>query len=220
MTGEPVFTPMAAPDQAVTRESAPAALEQLRADRMNGRVDESAFLQRSEYLHRVLSAQPGAAPPPANVLASPEDLVARDVDLQMSAPAPERYTNIPSAEALGDRAQEFDVGLTKVLARGGIPQAYAPQLVENLFRDFAELSEVSEGERESRLSSVQSTLKTHWGDEFQTRLDRVNDLLADAMEADPTIAHAIERAPWAFHVNVWTMETLDRVAEHRARKHA
>jgi hypothetical protein len=209
--------PMPVVDQVVTREAAPAALEQLRADRFNGKVSEDHFNKRGDYIRSVMDGKPGEAPPaPPKAVETIEERFDRDYAEHMTAPRPELYNNLPSAEFFGDRAREFDVGMTRVLSRAGIPQAYAPTLLENTYRDLIELTESGAEALSARVSSVKAELMTRWGDDYQRRLDAVDDLLADAVEADPTVAHTFERAPWIFACSLWSMESLDRVASHRA----
>lgn len=221
MNEQTAATPAPLLDQPVTRDQAPAALEALRADRVNGRVSEDHYFKKSDYLRGVMDSAPEAPPPaPPRQVETFEELYRRDVDAQMSGASAEHYTNLPSIAEHGGQTEgtkAFDAGMTRVLARAGIPQSYAPQLLENAYRDLHELGEADPVALELKISSVKSELQNRWGADYQTRLDRVLDLVADAVEADPAIAHAFEKAPWLFATNLWSMESLDRVAEHRSR---
>jgi hypothetical protein len=220
MSDQSTFAPMTPIDQPVTRDAAPAAIEQLRADRLNGRVTEGDYFKRSEYLHGVLAADPASAPPaPPKTFETQEEQFERQYDELMTAPTPEHYTNLPQAKAFGDESSiPIDTGIRNVFHRGGVPAHLAAPIAEGVFRAFDELAGADEATRQSKVSGSMEKLREMWGQEFDARLGRVNDLIAEMMEGDEAIGEIFDAVPWIFHADPAVMEYLGRVAEHRARR--
>jgi hypothetical protein len=212
------FTPPQPVDQVVAREAAPAALEQLRADRLNGKLGQDAYLQRSEYLHGVLAAEPGAAAPaPPKAFATQDEQLEQSYANHMQAPKPEHYANLPQAKAFeGDEALAFDTAVRNCFHRGGIPAHLAPSILEGVIKNFDTLAGADESARAAALSASQAKLREYWGQDFDARLNQVDELVADMVEASPELGDMYDRAPWLFAADPAVMEYLDRVAQHRA----
>lgn len=223
MTENAEFTPAPLLDQVVTREAAPAAIEQLRADRANGKISQDFYFKRSDYLHGVLSAEASGAPPALpQVHETEQQALERTYAEQMAPPEHAgQYRGLSMPELKGfspDQAEAFDVGVRNVLYRGGVPQHLAGPLVENVAKTLNDLSAASDGQREAAIATSKEQLHKWWGAEFQTRLDRVSDLIATMAEGDDYVGQLIDRAPWMFAANPGVMDYLDRVASHRARR--
>lgn len=204
-------------DTVVTREQAPAAMEQLRVDRINDLITESDYHARADYLRGVIDADPSkAAPaPPSSAPVTPEQQFTSQHDAWMTPPKPEQYLNLPSATAFGDDAEALNVGVTHALARAHVPQHLAAPILEGAYRSFDELVNVDESTRQARIQEAHAAMRKVWGADFQKRLDAVHDLVADMVEADESVSEAFDQYPWVFDASPASLEFLDRVAVHR-----
>jgi hypothetical protein len=208
--------------QVVTREQAPAALERLRADRASGKIhSEHHYLERSEYLHGVMAADPAAAQPAApKAFETQDERLEQSYADQMQAPKPEHYTLPQAAAFKGNDQVAFDAGVRAVFHRGGVPQHLAAPILEGVIGNFDTLAGADEDSRQAKLSESQAVLRKWWGDDFDARFSKVNDLVADMLEASPELGEMFDNAPWLFAANPAVMDYLDRVAQHRANKKA
>jgi len=199
----------------VTKEQARPALEQLRAERVAGRLTEADYLRRSDYLARLDAGEQVEAP---KLYLTQEEQFSKQYDEQMQAPE-HAYHNLPQPQGLSENAaMNFHSSVADVFIRGDIPQHLARPILEAVFRAHDEMNGLSERDRQSRLESTANKLREAWGDDYQARLDRVNDHIGDMVDGDERIAGLFDRRPWLFHASVEAMTYLDRVATHRATK--
>src|SRR5690348_13981793 len=97
------FVAPSAINQVVSREAAPQAIEQLRADRLNNRIGEADYFKRLDYLHSVASSDPSKdAPAPPKAHETLEERLERDYSEHMTPPAtPEQYANLAVPDVAG-----------------------------------------------------------------------------------------------------------------------
>jgi hypothetical protein len=222
MESDQAYSAPIALDQVVTREAAPAALEQLRADRASGRMTQGDYFTRLDYLHAVIDSDPThAAPNPPKGVETMEERFERDYAEHMAAPddgAGYGSLIVPRVESFSDDDNSaFDAGVRSVFVRGGIPQHLATPLVEQLAKTIEGVAGSDETTRQAQLATSGAKLREMWGDEYDARLDRVNALLADMVEGDAYVREVADSVPGLFHANPVVMDYLDRVASHRSR---
>jgi len=190
-------------------EAARAALDTLRNDRLAGRVDQSHYLERSEYLQRVAAGEKIAAVDPHAV--TMDQQFQRQYEEHMRPPAMEQYRLPPMPI-------EFDIATRKALAAASIPDHLAAPIAEGVVRASQATKGASAGEVQVIAQSVAGKLRDAWGDQFDTRLAAVEDLLDDMAEADPLIGAIVDRMPHAFAADLAVMTHLDTVAQYRSRR--
>lgn len=206
-------------DAPVTREQARPQLEQLRADRLAGKVTEHDYLARADYLARL---DAGEQVEPPKLYPTMQEKFEQQYDEHMRAPEPEHYSTLPRARVFDEVAEEgsleFDSAVRAAFHRGGIPNHLAGPILEGVIRTWDTLAKAPRTDVETRLQSTASKLREMWGPDYKARLDRVNDLVADMVEADEGLAAMFDRRPWLLHADVAVMDYLDRVASHKAAK--
>jgi len=198
----------------LTADQAQIQLEALRADRIAGKVTSAEYFERHERLARTAAGEqlPPADPPPRTAEERGEAEYAKWMAPPEELGGYGRLPQIPGLESA--QAEGFDAALRTALKAGGVPVHLANPIVEGLIRaDRA----VGTGDPALHVQKVAAQLRQTWGDEYQSRVDRVADLVARMAETDDGLGKMLDRAPHLI-ADLQAMEYLDRVAAHRANR--
>ncbi len=211
-TTTPVQTPAPAlPDLSSTPanpQEAQAALDTLRNERLAGRVDQAHYLDRVEYLHRVIAGEQIAAPNPYPTM---EERLTQQYEESMKPPT-ELHGYQLSID--GEDSLAAHTAIATAFQAAGIPAMHGRVIVDEANRLRREVQTAQDSER--HVNSVASRLRERWGSEFDTRMARVDELLDTMADADPAVAQMLESRPWLVAGSLVTIDLLDRVAQYRA----
>jgi hypothetical protein len=100
------------------------------------------------------------------------------------------------------------------MSAAGVPVQYGSQLVEIADGLLMKFGEASKEQIDLHGARIGNQLREQWGEDYDSRVEAVNNLLADIAEKYPLIGNLLDNAPYVF-ADVWTMISLWNVAEHR-----
>lgn len=187
-------------------QEAQAALDTLRNERLAGRVDQTHYLERAEYLQRVIAGEQIAAPNPFPTL---EERLERQYEESMEPPADLHGYQL----SLGEDGLAAHTAIATAFKAAGIPAMHARVIVDEanrLTRQFKSLEEAR-----PQVDRVHSLLRERWGADFDARRQRIDELLDAMADADPRVEQLIESHPWMIAGSAMAMDLLDRVVQYR-----
>lgn len=198
-----------------TPEAAQASLDSLRNDRIAGRVDQNRYLDRVEYLQRVIAGEKVQAIDPYCV--TTEQRLERQYSEMMKPAAGHEYEFAyePGFEHT-PQTLAIDRELREAFAGAGIPKHLGGPLfgvIESTSKRFADADEAT---RQSQIHHVTSQLQSLWGDKFKDRLDAVDELVCDLASRSSAVGELLDESPW-FLADVSAMAWLDTIAQHKKR---
>lgn len=197
-----------------TPDAAKAALETLRQERLSGRVDQQRYVDRAEFLQKVIAGEQVTAPNPYPTM---EERLQQQYDESMQAPVElHGYMNLPTMSTDGAQAQEIDTAMRTAFRAGGIPAQYAPTIAERVLA----MSRESPDDVAIKVSTTGNQLRSRWGGQFATRKAAIDAIVEKMAAADERIAASIEAEPGIIYGDVFLMDLLDRVAQHQRRRGA
>lgn len=202
---------------AITQELARTKLVELRDRRLAGSVSDRDFATEMVRLG------PIAAGEPPDSLQAPslsiEENLLREVDALMAGAQPHEYLLPPfHAEPTGESVQ-WDNDMRSAMSAAEIPKHLGGPIFESINNVAGRLANASPSDRDAAIQSTAMQLHASWGDQFDKRLDAIDELIFTATEKHPRFAEIIYSAPWLL-ADPALLTHLDTVAQHRVNKRA
>lgn len=198
-----------------TPDQARASLEQLRADRLEGKVTDRDFFERSDYLARLAHGEQNVAPPPTRFEhMTPQEQEQHLVDEAMQPAQADEY-DLPGATS--SRDLEVKSRFREAMADIGLPKQYGAFFYEQVDNHLQRFAMASPEAIDAHIASSTSKLQAQWGDQYEARIVAVSDLLDDVAQGNPFVARLLDHAPYVF-ADPWIMHTLWLVDERKKRR--
>jgi hypothetical protein len=196
-------------------EQASAMLNALRTDRLNDRVSQDRYLERSEYLRRVIAGEKIAAVDPYGV--TMEQKLEREHEEYWTPPTDVAgYGQLPSVSEDPGKDGEWNLAVRKAFVAAGIPKHLAAPILEGMKETTRALEKAAPSVREAKSVSTLEHFRQSWGAEYDKRIAAIEDVLHLMAEADPRIAAIVDNHQWTFVASPAVIDYLDRVAQARA----
>jgi hypothetical protein len=190
------------------------ALDALRQQRLDGLVGEVQYLARSDFLARLANGEQASAP----------DLTARTSEEQLHAafeqamaPAkPDEY-QFTWTEAVQDEfGQAFDAELRTAFSAAGIPKELGGSLFQAIDQHASRIVDGTPDQQQSAINVTAGLLRQRFGDQFNARIDAIDEIVAIATATSAALAELMDERPWLL-ADLEVMLTLDAIAQHRVR---
>ncbi|MEX0734558.1 MAG: hypothetical protein WD944_06500 [Steroidobacteraceae bacterium] len=199
-----------------TRETAPATLEQLRTERIAGRVTDSDFFPRMDYLARVKAGEDVQVP---NLHPTMEQKFAQQHDELMRPGQPHefRLERDPALPPLDEAGLEHDAEIREALSAAQIPPRLASTLMERVDHVAKIMGDLSPDDREIKAGAMRADLQQKWGADYKANVELVSDFVARAAEKSPLLGDILDHAPFLL-ADTYLAESLLSIATFQAAR--